>query len=148
MTNRERLRQAAGVWEGIYTHLTPEGQLIDQHASRQETRLEGDQWYERIIYRWPDGRQQTLDFHARLEGDQLVFDDPQFHGQLFHVTDDISIFSYYWKDRPNNRVVETIVFKGQDRKARLWQVFEGNELIKVTIIVERRVAQSSVTSHQ
>lgn len=140
MTNRERLQQIAGVWEGTYTHLTPNGQVVDQYASRQETRLEGDNWYERIIYRWPDGREQTLDFRARFEGDQLIFDDPKFHGEFFRITNEISIFSYSWKDKPNVRIVETIVFTESDRKSRLWQMFENGALIKVTVIVEQRVA--------
>lgn len=50
MTMKERLSSIAGVWEGTYTHLTPDGAVLDHYASRQETRLEGDHWYERIIY--------------------------------------------------------------------------------------------------
>jgi hypothetical protein len=143
MTRRERLEKIVGVWEGTYTHLTPDGKVLDQYASRQECRLEGDHWYERIIYQWPDGREQTLDFRAQFAGDELIFEDARFHGESFRVTDEISIFSYYWKDRPQVRVVETIVCDLQDRKSRVWQTFEDGALVKVAVIAEKRAAGES-----
>lgn len=152
MMTRERLAQIAGVWEGTYTHLTPGGEILDQHQSRQETRLECDRWYERIIYRWPaqDGRQareQTLDFRARFVGDELVFDDARLQGEAFGVTDEIGVFAYYWKDNPRVRVVETIVCDAARHKARVWQTFEDGALTRVTIIVERRVAEEPAIWH-
>ena len=138
MEKRARLARIAGVWEGTYTHLTAAGEVIDRYASRQECRLEGDHWYERIGYRWPDGRVQMLDFRAQFVGDELVFEDARLHGELFAVTDEISIFAYHWKDRPNVRIVETIVCDLARRKARLWQTFADGALVKVTIIDERR----------
>jgi catechol 2,3-dioxygenase-like lactoylglutathione lyase family enzyme len=138
LTLKERMSQWTGVWEGTYRHLTPGGEVLDQYASRQETRLEGDRWYERITYRWPDGQEQTLDFRARFEGERLIFDDPHFHGESF-VLDNIIVFPYYWKDRPHYRIVETIVFADHDRRSRLWQTLDNGELVKVTVIIERRI---------
>ncbi|MCS6804614.1 MAG: hypothetical protein RMM98_10795 [Acidobacteriota bacterium] len=138
MTERERLQAIAGVWLGTYTHLTPDGTVLDRYTSRQECRLEGDQWYERIIYRVGTDEQQTFDFRARFVGEELVFEDAQLHGQTTRVSDDVSIFDYYWKDRPHIRIVETIVVSRPDRKSRIWQTFEHGQLVKVTIIDERR----------
>ncbi len=146
MTLKERLAQVTGVWEGAYTHLKTEGALLDQHAARQETRLAGNRWYERIIYRWPAqagaaGKEQQLDFRASFDetGERMLFDEPDFFGQTFIVSDDIFVFPYHWKNRPGQRVVETIVFSSPTNKARLWQSFEQGELIKITVIVERRI---------
>ena len=141
MTLKERLAQVTGVWEGTYTHLTPEGALLDQYASRQETRLKGDAWYERIIYRWPGGKEQKLDFRARFDaaGERMIFDDPDFFGQTFVIGDDVFVFPYHWKKRPGERVVETIVFSSPTYKSRVWQSFAHGALVKVTVIVERRI---------
>jgi hypothetical protein len=152
MMTKARLAQIAGVWEGTYTHLTPGGEILDQHQSRQETRLEGDCWYERIVYRWPDrdgrqAREQTLDFRARFVGDELVFDDARLQGEAFSVMDEIGVFAYRWKDTPRVRVVETIVSDATHHKARVWQTFEDGALAKVTIIVERRVAEEPAIWH-
>lgn len=144
MSLRGRIARAAGVWEGTYTHLTPDGRLLDRFASRQETRLEGDRWYERIVYRWPDGRSETLDFRAAFDaaGKRMVFDDPRFQGEAFLAREDVLVFPYRWKDRPGQHVVETVVFASEERRFRLWQSFEGTELTRVTVIEERRVAGS------
>jgi len=138
MTLRARLESWKGVWEGTYTHLTPAGEIFDRHACRQETRLEDGRWFERIIYRWDDGREDVLDFRAWFEGENLVFDDPNFHGESHLVTDDVVVFPYHWKNRPGVNIVETIVFSTPDSRSRLWQTFEDDKLAKVTVIVEER----------
>jgi hypothetical protein len=125
-----------GVWTGRYVHVRPDGEVIDRHESRQEARLEGDQWYERVVYRWPDGREETHDFRGHLEGDDLVLDDPDFHGETFVVDDGLFVFPYHWKDRPDERVVETIVFASETRRSRVWQTLADDELVRVTTITE------------
>lgn len=144
MTLRERLAQYAGVWLGTYTHLTPEGQLLDQHSSRQETRLDGNTWYERVIFSWPavDGtpaRTQQVDFRAGFSklGDRMTFDDANFFGQTYVVGADIFVLPYHWKNKPDQRVVETLVCSGPTRKSRVWQSFEADRLVKVTVIDEQ-----------
>jgi hypothetical protein len=144
MTLKERLSAITGVWEGTYLHLSPVGQVLDQYASRQETRLEGDAWFERIIYRWADGREQTFDFRAAFnDAGEMIFDDPNFHGETFLVNAQVLVFPYHWKNRPaGNHVVETIVFSDDRYKSRIWQAFENGELAKVTVIVERKTDES------
>lgn len=144
MRLRDRLARVAGVWVGTYTHLSPGGAVLEQFASRQETRLRGDRWYERIIYRYPDGRSETLDFRAGFDatGERMVFDDPRFYGESFLVGEDVLVFPYRWKDQPDRHTVETVVFSREDRRSRIWQTFEHGELVRVTVIVEHRVAEA------
>ena len=140
MTLKDRLARVTGVWTGTYTHLKPNGELLDHHTSRQETRLEGEQWYERIVYRWPDGRAQSLDFRAAFNAaGEMIFDDPNFQGATFIVNENVLVFPYRWKGQPpGHHVVETIVLAHDDYKSRVWQTFENGELVKVTVITERR----------
>jgi len=141
---RERLAGWAGVWEGSYEHRDASGTLLDRHASRQETRLEGDLWFERIIYRWGADENSTaieevLDFRASFDGDQLCFDDPSFEGQAILVDERIVVFPYRWKGQPGLEIVETIVFPTPDRRTRVWQSFKDGKLERVTLIQEERV---------
>jgi hypothetical protein len=140
MTLKERLATITGVWEGTYTHLKPIGEVLDHYASRQETRLEGDDWFERIIYRWPNGKEQRLDFRAAFnDAGEMIFDDPNFHGETFLINENVLVFPYHWKNKEaGNHVVETIVFSNDRYKSRIWQTFENGELAKVTVIIERR----------
>lgn len=135
---REALQKVTGVWVGDYTHLEPDGALVDRHACRQEVRLIGDAWFERIIYRWPDGREEVQDFRARVDGERMVMDDPNFHGETFRVRDDLIVFPYFWKDRPERRIVETVVFTDTDHRTRVWQTHVGTDLQRLTVIRETR----------
>lgn len=139
MTLRDQVARLAGVWEGTYTHFAPDGSRLDHFASRQETRLEGDRWFERIVYRWPD-REEIHDFRAGFDesGERMIFDDADFHGQSFAVGDNINVFPYYWKSNPDRRIVETIVVWG-GRRSRVWQTFDQGVLVRLTSIVERRL---------
>ncbi|NOT63736.1 MAG: DUF3598 family protein [Acidobacteria bacterium] len=139
---KERLRQVTGVWAGTYTHVTPKGEVLDTFTSRQETRLEGNDWYERVTYQWPEGDAIQFDFHARFDamGETMIFDDPNFHGEVIFVNDQVYVFPYHWKAKPQSHVVETIVMVTPHYKSRVWQTFEQGELIKVTIINEHRAS--------
>jgi hypothetical protein len=138
LTLKERMRQLTGVWVGTYTHLAPDARLLDRFNSRQETRLEGNDWYERVTYFWPEGDAIQFDFHAQFDaaGEEMIFDDPNFHGQMNCVTDEVYVFPYRWKTKPNNHVVETTVMVTPTYKSRVWQTFDQNELVKITFIVE------------
>ncbi|GAA2737770.1 DUF3598 family protein [Actinocorallia aurantiaca] len=140
VTLRARLTSVTGVWEGAYTHLTPGGTVLETYASRQETRLEGDHWYERIIYRRPGAEPQVLDFRARFEGDDdLVFGSTDFEGRARLVDGRFLLFPYRWQDEPGVEVVELITFAGDDYKSRLWKTFRDGRLERVTVVEEHRV---------
>lgn len=136
---RARLAQHEGVWEGTYTYLTPRGDLVDQHSSRQETRVEDDAWSQHINYVWPDGRRASFDFHARLEGDRLVYDDKAFEGVFEPVNGHVALVTGGWKDYPGRTLVETVTTVEDGRQARTWQVFEDGALLLVVTIDEHRV---------
>ncbi len=105
--------------------------------------MTGDDWYERIVYLREGSEPEVLDFRAKLVGDELTFDDAAFEGQTYRCGDDVVVFPYRWKDRPGARVVETIVRPTPGHKSRIWQKFENDELIGITIIDERKNPERS-----
>lgn len=137
---KERLSRVVGVWEGTYTSVTPGGDLIERYRSRQETSLDGDMWHERITY-FRDGQvPQTYDFTGRFEGGMLLFEDDDISGDTYFVGDDILVLPHTWKSRPDEKVVETVILATPSHKARIWQVFDSGELVRVMIISEHLVA--------
>ena len=131
----------AGVWEGTYTHLTPSGELIETYGSRQETRLRGTDWFERIIYSRdaPAGHErEVLDFKAQITGDTVTFDDPDFHGISYLVEGRLTVFPYHWKSNPSREIVEIITLATDDYRTRLWQTFDDGVLTRLTVIEESR----------
>lgn len=136
---RDVLAAVLGVWEGSYTHLTPAGGVVERTASRQETRIEGDTWYERIVYRPADDDRVVLDFRGRLTPDGgLVIEDARFEGHSRLVGDRYLLFPYRWKDEPGVEVVELVTLATEDYRTRLWQRFRCGRLDRVTVIEEHR----------
>jgi hypothetical protein len=148
---RELLGAIAGVWEGNYTHLHPNGELIERFGSRQETRLAGpfdDQnqpsgqrydWFERILYTKADLEPEVLDFRATFDGVRMVFDDEAFHGESFLVEGRITVFPYHWKTTATDEIVEIIVLATDTYRTRLWQTFTDGKLVRLTVIEEHRI---------
>lgn len=136
---RARLSRVVGVWEGTYTSVTPTGELIERYRSRQETRIDGDEWRERITYLRDDQEPQTYNFMGRFEGEMLLFEDDDISGDTYLVGDDILVLPYRWNSRPDEQVVETVILASPTHKARVWQVFDHGELVRVTIITEHLV---------
>lgn len=137
MDLREILAGIAGVWEGTYTVLGPDGTVLERFGSRQEARLDGDRWHERIIYLREGQEPEVHDFQATITPD-AVFDDPDFEGTTAVVDDRILVFPYRWRARPDEEIVETIVLASRERRSRVWQHVEDGHLARLTVIEEQR----------
>lgn len=135
---KARLAQHLGVWEGTYTYMSPSGDLLDRHASRQEARLDGDTWHQRIVSRWDDGRERTLEFTAHIRDGELVYDDADFPGRLVAVSEDVALYLGAAVDG-SSRLVETIVTHDETHQTRTWQVIENGTLTQVVAIDEHRL---------
>ncbi|MDE0168234.1 MAG: DUF3598 family protein [bacterium] len=136
---KERLSRVVGVWEGTYSSVTPDGDLIERYRSRQETSLDGDVWRERITYFRDEQEPQTYDFTGRFSGGMLLFEDDDISGDTYFAGEDILVLPYTWKSRPHEQVVETVILATASHKARVWQVFDRGELVRVMIIKEHLV---------
>ena len=136
---KDRLARVVGIWEGTCTSVTPTGDLIERYRSRQETRLDGDIWRERITYRRDDQEPEIFDFEGRFHDGMLLFEDDDISADTYFVGDDILVLPHTWKSRPDEKVVETVVLATATHKARIWQVFDRGELARVMIINEHLV---------
>ena len=140
MTINDILREkVAGVWEGSYTVLDPKGGLIERFASRQEGRMEGTQWTERVTYLREGEAPYEHYYHATVDGDHVDFHNTNMWGQTSRVGEEAVIFSFGWHERPQERIIEVTRPEG-DYRTRVWQHFTDGELRKITVIEERRVA--------
>ena len=135
-----RVGSVGGVWVGTYRRMTPTGELIEEYTSRQESRAVGAIWYERVTYRWPDGREKTLDFKARLEpsGIHVYEKDGRLRGETILTGKGHVIFPYVWHDLPDVSVLEVQNYISENRRTRLWQRVEGGRLTEIMVIEEDR----------
>ncbi|MBX6752180.1 MAG: hypothetical protein IRY85_21385 [Micromonosporaceae bacterium] len=139
MTINDILRtKVAGVWEGTYTVLDPSGKQLDRFASRQEGRMEGTQWTERVVYLREGQEPYEHFYHATVDGDQVDFHNSNMWGVTSRVGEEAIVFSFGWHERPNERIIEVTRPDG-DYRTRVWQHFIDGRLAKLTIIEEHRV---------
>ena len=142
-TLEDVLHGVTGVWEGTYAHHNPDGTLIEKYGSRQETRLIGEEWYERIIYTREGKEPEILDFRAKVRGNDMLFEDDDFIGRTHIVDEKTLMFPYHWKKNPDRTILETIHNLTGDYRTRVWQTFEHGAIVKLTLIEERRIPKDS-----
>lgn len=136
MTIADILTNMIGVWEGTYTVVSPDGDVIERFSSRQEGRMAGTDWTEKVTY-FKDDTPVIQYFHATVKRDDVVFGNPEIWGETARVGDSMIVFTFGWTTRPHERIVECSVPAG-DERSRIWQHFEKDRLTKLTIIREHR----------
>ena len=137
MTIQDILRSMHGVWHGTYTVMNPDGTVLEHFTSQQEGRIEGTDWTEKVIYRKPGRAEETRHFRAIVHGDQVQFIDDELWGDTVRAGAVGIVFTFGWKSRPKERIVEISMPKG-DYRTRLWEHFEDDRLVRLTVIEEHR----------
>ena len=136
--------KTGGVWRGTYRRMRPDGSLLEEFSSKQVSRAEGDTWHEQITYRWADGRSKTMDFVAKLRADGVheYDEDSLLRGRTYLTGAGQVIFPYSWHDKPGVNVLEVQHYIRADKRTRVWQRFDDENLTELMIIQERRVADA------
>ena len=99
--------------------------------------MEGTDWTGKVTYfRGPAGA-ETRYYRAIVDGDRTEFIDDELWGVTNRAGDDAIVFTFGWKSRPRERIVEVSMPRG-DYRTRLWQHFEDDRLVRLTIIEEQR----------
>lgn len=136
MTIQDILRSMHGVWHGTYTVMKPDGTVLEHFESQQEGRMEGTDWTEKVIYR-KGPKDEVRHYHAIVDGDQVQFIDEELWGETARAGSVAIVFTFGWKSRPGERIVEISMPRG-DHRTRLWEHFEGEKLVRLTVIQEQR----------
>lgn len=148
MSLRESLPYLArneGVWEGYYRYYDASGEKVDEHKSRLICRIRDDREYHQTNqYRWQDGRSETRDFPATINGSRLVFDS-----EIEGWAEDVALDEHgrtmmlHWtrKEESGLYLYEMIQLSDDgESRARVWQWFRGGRLAQRTLIDEVRVS--------
>ena len=137
----------AGVWEGTYTRLDPQGKVLDHHSSRLTMLLQGQDWRQTNEYKWEDGKHEFHNFGiAQFDNEGVMtFDNPRIFGKAWESEPSIMLWWTY-KDEPGSKLFEIITMIEDGHRMRTWQhsrngVFEG-----LTMIEERQVKKMSEIS--
>lgn len=131
-----------GVWEGTYTRIGVDGQLIDRWKSRLTIKMMPNRQYHQVNqYFWEDGFEECLDFGVCSfnEKGELIFENPRLSGKAVEVGRSINLIWEY-KHRPGMVLFEQIDLIGNDdHRIRVWKWSEGDTFNGITMIEERKV---------
>lgn len=133
--------QNLGEWEGSFTHLSPQGELIDDIPSVISlTGVNGNQSIHLVLRRY----YPTAPGSSELKPQELAFDfSAPSSGALFFETGAFSEGSPYFAT--GTLFGAEFGFKESDRRMRLIQQFDSSnsQLYKLTLVRERRVGTTA-----
>ena len=144
------LARHEGVWEGVYRHVDPLGELVDVHKSRLICRFPetGDHPYHQTnIYEWDDGKREVREYQtAYVDGSkELIFLNDLIDGWAREVpVDNFGRTLMLWWQRPDMREIyfyEMINTSDCGRhRSRTWQWFKDGQIFRRTLIDEHKVS--------
>ncbi|HAE93771.1 MULTISPECIES: hypothetical protein [Hyphomonas] len=135
------LARGCGSWTGTYTHITPEGDVLDRHQvdTHSSFPLEADADFVLDIRNtWSDGRETRITLKADHRNNRLEWQD-RLDGWMEEVDDRTVYLNFTYANDPSIRVCEMIQISedGQSR-ARTWHWFKDDKLFKITLTNETR----------
>lgn len=133
------LQRHMGAWEGTYTLMDVQGNILDRHNCRIEISRNENTYFQRNIYTWEDGRKQVLEFPGELRDGRLWFDTERLSGSFREVGTDDGVLSWTYKDNPNQQLTELIHLVNDTQRCRCWQYMEDGKITKVMVISETKV---------
>ena len=137
------LARHEGEWRGEYIHVGPDNSLIDRHASHLICAFPESGEFDYMqtnIYTWSDGRREELRFPARYEGGRIWWNNERIVGSAWEIDLRTIVLNWSRKDLPDSYLYEMIqINEDNDRRARTWHWFVGDELIRRTCIKESRI---------
>jgi hypothetical protein len=139
-----------GVWEGVYRHVGPDGELVDVHRSRLICRFPatGDfPYHQTNIYTWDDGRREIREYPCRyVDGSKaLIFLNDLIDGWAKEITEDprrrTLMLSWFRPDMREILFYEMInVSDCGTWRTRVWQWLKDGRVFRRTLIDEQRVS--------
>jgi predicted dehydrogenase len=137
------LARHAGVWEGRYRHIDPDGREQETCLFRIAVEFpdEGAAYRQTSHYWWPDGRTDQLIFEAQYADGRLHWDSGRIRGSLWALDDMSFYLRFAFTEDPGSEVCEMIQLSADgEHRARTWHWFRGGRLWRITLVSERRVS--------
>jgi hypothetical protein len=138
------MRRHAGMWEGVYRHVSRDFVLIDEHHMRTQCDFPESGPYAYVQSNWlswRDGRREERSFGGVFRDGLLHWDTDRFSGTGWETRGGVVMLRLDRKDVADAHFTEMIELSadGQSR-ARTWQWFEGGLPVRRTLCDEWRVA--------
>lgn len=131
-----------GVWTGVYRHLDAHARLIDEHAATVVCDMPDAGPYAYIqhnTFTWADGREARSTLPGVLRDGRLWWDVATFSGSAWQTHEGQILLRLTRKDEPGAEFFELITLAPDGKtRARTWQWFKDNRLVRRTLCDEVR----------
>lgn len=136
------LARSSGRWTGIYRHVSPAGELLDEHRVDTWSTFPEDgscDFRLEAHNRWADERESRIVLEADYKDGRLVWKGDRLTGEMWEVDDQTIYLRFAYTDDPGLLVCEMIQASrdGQSR-ARTWHWFRDDRLVRITLTEEQR----------
>ncbi|WP_214316892.1 DUF3598 family protein [Nonomuraea sediminis] len=138
------LARHEGEWSGTYTVVSPDGTVIDHHASHLTCSFPDDgghDYYQVNRYTWPDGRTEEHRFPGTYLGNgRMGFDTERIKGETWELDERAIYLHWYYKaEGVDVQLFELIVLSDDGRhRNRVWQWIRDGVCFQRTLINETR----------
>ena len=138
------LARHEGVWEGTYTFVDPNSNVIDKHRSRLTCSFpeEGEFPYFQVNeYTWDDGKTERIEFPATYKDGKIWFDTERINGFCWEVDDHCIVLHWVYVKDPSITLYELIHLDDSGTKrTRTWHWLKDGACFQRTLIDERRAS--------
>lgn len=145
-----------GTWEGSYTHIGSDGQVLDRHECRLEIGMHGEYYSQRNTYVWRDAdgnatKTEVKEFPGKFDRDGVAWIESERiagWGRSLDVHGTVLFYGAYKVPpgagpAPDTFDLLRIFNKEGTHRYRTWQVKSGEKLLKLVHVDERRVSDAN-----
>ena len=132
-----------GDWQGTYTIVDNEGNIIDKHTSHltcQFTENAEYPYFQTNRYEWANGKKEEYQFPGIYRDKKIWFNTERLDGYAWEVDNSTIILWITYKGIADSYIYEMInISPDNNHRAITWHWFQNDQIVKRTIIKEERV---------
>ena len=138
------LARHEGEWQGTYTLVDLNGQILDHHNSYLSCHFPEetpDSYYQINRYTWTDGKKEEYRFPGVCRDKKVWFDTERLDGYAWEVDDASIVLWITYKGIPDPMYIYEMIQISpcNNHRARTWHWFKDDKIYQRTLIQETRV---------
>ena len=135
-----------GIWEGTYTRLSENAEVMFTHKSKLSLHLSGNEWRQANFYAFDNGREEFHNFGMSPfnENGVMKYDNHRIIGEAWEANGGKNILLWWsYKQFPGSMLYEMITPISSTHRMRVWQHSINGKFEGLTMIEEWKTADQS-----
>ena len=135
-----------GIWEGTYTRLSENAEVMFTHKSKLSLHLSGNEWRQANLYAFDNGREEfhNIGMSPFNENGVMKSDNHRIIGEAWEANGGKNILLWWsYKQFPGSMLYEMITPISSTHRMRVWQHSINGKFEGLTMIEEWKTADQS-----